>query len=106
MEASAIQEMVDDAFHNIFFIVDVIVSDDDSKMRAVLKHPLIGVRGQVLKTSKRKLDEEIPEPSFLADPSHRVKVVAKHIFYIINKSRAQQCECTKADSFRINKYWG
>ena len=76
--------MVEDAFYNRFFIVDVIVSDGDSTMRAVLKHPLIGVRGQFLKTSKGKLDEEIPDPSFLADPSHRVKVVSKHIFSIVN----------------------
>ena len=33
-----------------------------------------------MKKFKGKLDEEIPEPSFLADPSHRVKFVAKHIF--------------------------
>ena len=76
MEASAILKMVDDAFYNKFFIVDVIVSDDDSTMRAAIKHPSIGVRGQVLKISKGKLDEEIPEPSFLSDPSHCVKFVA------------------------------
>ena len=62
MEASAILKMVEDAFYNRFFIVDVIVSNDDSTMRAVLKHPSIGVRVQHLKTSKGKLDEEIPEP--------------------------------------------
>ena len=90
--------MVEDAFHNIFFIVDVILSDNNSTMRVVLNHPLICVQVEVLKTSKRKLDEEIPEPSFLAYPSHRVNVVAKHIFSIINESRAQRCGCTKADA--------
>ena len=88
MEASSVLKMVEDALYNRYFIVDVIVSDDDSTMRAVLKHPSIGVRGQVLKTPKVKLDEEIPEPSFLADTSHRVKVFAKHIFFIVNKSRS------------------
>ena len=43
MEASAILKMVEDALYNHFFIIDVIVSDDDSTMKAVLKHPLIGV---------------------------------------------------------------
>ena len=90
--------MVEDAFYNRAFIVDVIVSDDDITMRAVLKNPLIGVWGQVLKTYKGKLDEEIPEPSILADPSHRVKVVARHIFSIFNESRAQRCGCIKADA--------
>ena len=56
--------------------------------------------------STKKLDEEIPEPSFLADPSHRVKVFAKHIFSIVNKSRSQRCWCTKADALQIKKYWG
>ena len=88
MEASAILKMLADTLHNRFFVVGVIVSDDNSTTRALLKHPLIGVQGQVLKTSKGKLDEEIPKPSFLADPSHRVKGLAKHIFSIVNKSRA------------------
>ena len=72
--------MVEYALYNCFFIIDVIVSNDESTMQDVLKHPSIGVRGQVLKTSKGKLDEGIPDPSFLADSSHRVNVVAKQIF--------------------------
>ena len=98
--------MVEDAFYNRFFINVVIISDDDSTMQAVLKHPSIGVRGQVLKTFKGKFDEKTPEPSFLADSSHRVTVVSKHIFSIVNKSRAQRCGCTKADALLIKKDWG
>ena len=49
-----------------------IVSDDDSTMRALLKHP-----GN---HKREKLNPEIPEPSWLADPSHRTKVVTKYIF--------------------------
>ena len=74
MEASAILKMVEDAFYNRSFVVDAIVSNDDSTMRAVLKHPLIGFRGQIIKSSKGKLDEEIPDPSLLADPSHSVRL--------------------------------
>ena len=106
MEASAILKMVEDAYYNRFFIIDVIVSNDYSIVQAVLKHPIIGVRGQILKTSKGKLDVQIPEPSFLADPSHRIKVVAKHIFYIVNDSKAQRCGCTRADALRLKKDWG
>ena len=91
MDDSAILKMVEDAFYNLFFIVDVIVSDDDSTMRAVLKHPFKGARGQVLKSPKGKLDEEIPKPSFLADPSHNVKVVAEHIFSMVNYGEEQLC---------------
>ena len=98
--------MVEDAYYNRFFIIDVIFSDNDSTMRAVLKHPSIGVRGQVLKTPKGKIYVQTPEPSFLADPPHRIKVVAKHIFYIVNDSKAQRCGCTIADALRLKKDWG
>ena len=106
MEASAITKMVEDALYNHFFIIDVSINDVDSKMRDVLKHPSKGARSQVLKSAKGKLYEEIPEPSFLADPFHRVKVIAKHIFSIVNKSKYQQCGCIKADTFRLKKDWG
>ena len=98
MEDSDILKMVEDAFYNHFFIIDVIVSNDDSTMRSMLKHTPIGARGHVMKTPKVKLDEEIAEPYFIEDPSHHMKVVAKHIFLIVNKSRAQKCGCTKADA--------
>ena len=80
MKASVILNMVENALYNRLFVIDAIVSDDDSTMREVLKHPYKGTRGQVLKSSKGKLDEKIPKPSFLADPSHCVKVVDEHIF--------------------------
>ena len=83
VEASAILKMVEDVLYNRFFIIDVIVRNDYRTMRAVFKHPSKGARGRFLKSSKGKLDEEIQEPYFLADPSHRVKVVAKHIFSIV-----------------------
>ena len=94
------------ALYNHFFIIYVIVSDDDSTMLALLNYPSIGVWGQFMKSSKGKIDEEISEPSFLAYPSHRVKVVSKHIFSIVNESRAQGCGCTKVDALRLKKYWG
>ena len=42
MEASAIMKMVEDALYHFFLFIDVIVSDDDSSIRAVLKHPSKG----------------------------------------------------------------
>ena len=42
MEVSAILKMVEDAFYNRLFSIDIIVGDDDSMMRAVLKHPSKG----------------------------------------------------------------
>ena len=106
MKASAILKIVEDAFYNRFFVIYATVSNDDSTMRAVLKHPSKGARGQVLKSSKGKLHEDIPDPSFLADPSHHVKVVAKHIFPIVNESRDLRCGCTKADALRLKNIGG
>ena len=60
--------MVEDALYNYFFIIYVIFSDDDSTILAVIKHPYKGAQGQFLKSPKGKLDEEIPETFFLADP--------------------------------------
>ena len=69
MEASVIMKMVEDAFLNRLFVIDIIVSNDDSMMRAVLKHPSKGARGQVLKSSKGKLHEYIPSHPSLRTPS-------------------------------------
>ena len=77
MKASAILKMLYDAFYNRLFIIDVIIRDDDRTMQAVLKHPSKGAQGEVLNSSKGKLDEEIPDTSFLSDPSNCMKVVAK-----------------------------
>ena len=35
-----------------------------------------------------------------------MRVVAKHIFSIVNKSRAQQCGFTIVDALKIKKDWG
>ena len=68
MEDYVILNMVEDTFYNCFFIMYVIVSDDDNTMQAVLKHPSKGARGQVLKSSQGNLHTETPNPSLLADP--------------------------------------
>ena len=106
METSEILKMVENTFYNRFFIIDVIVSDYDSTIRSMIKHPYKGARGQVLKSSKGKLDEEIPVPYFLADLSHCVKVVAKHISSIINDGKAQRYGRTKVYDLQLKKYWG
>ena len=71
-----------------------IVSDDDSTMRALLKHPGNHKRG--------KLNPEIPDPSWLADPSHRTKAVAKYIFALAALPKRKTI-CTKIDAYRVEK---
>ena len=56
----------------------------------MIKNPSKGTRGQDMKSPKEKLDEEIPEPSFLADNCHPVKVVAMNIFSVINEGSSQR----------------
>ena len=71
MEASEILKMVEDTLYNPFLIIDFIVINDDITMRAVLKYPSKGAQGQVLKSSKGKLDEEIP-----GHPSLQIPLIA------------------------------
>ena len=106
MEAYTNLKMAEDAFYNCFLIIDVVIRNNGSTMRAVLNHASKGARGQVLNSPKGKLDEETPEPSFLADPYDCMKVVSQHIFSIVNKSKAQRCGFTKADALQLKKYWG
>ena len=61
----------------------------DQTALAVLKHSSIGDRGQVMRSSKGKLDKETAVPSFLPDISHCVKVFDRHIFSIANSGMAQ-----------------
>ena len=99
-------KMVEDTLYNRFFIVHVMVNGNDRKIISVINNPSKGAQGQFLKSPKGKFDVEIPEPSLLAYQSHRVKVVAKHIFSIVNQSKAHRCGCTKADALLLKKDWG
>ena len=64
MEAGTALDLVIE-LHGLGVGVDFIVSDDDSTMRAHLHH---------LGTIKNaKLPVNIPQPSFLCDPFHRIK---------------------------------
>ena len=75
-----------------------IVADDDSSMRAKLRH----------KTKAHKagaLPDNIPEPGWLADPSHRCKIVAKQIFQLVARGKAVT-KCTNFDALCIKNYYG
>ena len=57
--------------------IETIVSDDDSTMWSHLQHTSNG----------RKLVELIPQPEFLVDPSHRIKVMAAPIFSLVKDTK-------------------
>ena len=47
----------------------------------------------------------MPVPDWLADPSHRTKVVAKPIYFLASLSK-NISSCTKVDAIRFKKYFG
>ena len=74
-----------------------MLSDVDSKMRTHLNHPINNKIG--------KLPDNIPEPSFLVDPSHRIKVMCKEVFKLSLASK-QSSYYELIDALRFNKYIG
>jgi len=52
-----------------------------------------------------KLPDEIPQPEFLTDPSHRVKVMVKPIFKMASNVKDPD-RCNKINPLRLRKYTG
>ena len=92
MEADSALKLLTDLHHNSHGKVHLkfIVSDDDSSMKSLLRH-------NTPTTRKGQLPNNIPEPSWLANPGHRTKVVSKPMFKFVNTSKY----CTKVDTFRF-----
>ena len=74
-----------------------MVSDDDSTMRSLLQHPCNHNKGLLPLT--------IPQPVFLADPSHRIKVMSKPFFKMVTTTK-DPSKCKMIDALRIKKYLG
>ena len=72
MESAAILQMLTSCQNERKFVTQWIISDDDSTIRAVCSHP-----DPTDPETKGKLPKNILQPIFKANPSHRVKVVAK-----------------------------
>ena len=75
MEADAALEAYEDLYKMSegTVVIGSIVADDDSSMKSFLKqrsvlHP------------KGHLPERLPEPNFLADLTHRTRVIAKYFY--------------------------
>ena len=74
-----------------------IVSDDDSTLRALSKHQEYNEKG--------RLPPYIPQPHFLADPSHRIKVMSQPFFKMVTKTKDPN-KCKMIDALRMKKYIG
>ena len=97
MEATAALDLIVELHRETNVGIEAIVSDDDSTMRAHLHH---------IDTYKGgKLPLSVPQPIFLCDPSHRIKVMVKEIFALALSSKAKS-DCEKIDALRLKKYLG
>ena len=101
MEAAAILNMAINSVLDRKFVIRAIVSDDDSVMRAHLRHKL----DENDPRDKGKLPKWIYEPIFLADPSHRIKAISKH-FYALANQNVSQSRVNKSMAKRLKKNWG
>ena len=89
-----------DREYNSKLFIEALVIDDDSSLRAIIDHDV-----SKKKNGKGKLPAHIPRPRFLADPSHRTRVVARAIFALVS-SRKGDNECKLADAYRYKQYFG
>ena len=94
MESQAALEIAQEIYNEnkgrVF--VKSIVSDDNSTLRAVLKHSRNNRKG--------KLPDHIPQYRFQADPTHRTKTVATKIYALV-KLNKKHSTCTSGDAIRF-----
>ena len=95
MDALLCRQMLEDLYDRTCAKVSIgdIVSDDDSTFR---KHCSSASKGG-------KLKEGVCEPKFLADPSHRTKVMVKPVFNLVTKTKKLD-EVKMIDTLRFKKY--
>ena len=100
MEADAALAVYKELFEssNKTTAIGHIIADDDSSMRSMLRHPTMHHR-------KGALPPELPEPQWLADPTHRRKIIAKPFFALAALGKSQS-NCTTVDATRIKQWWG
>ena len=73
--------------------IGTLVTDDDSTLRSHRRR--LG--------NRVKQKEGVPEPIFLVDSSHRVKVMSKPIFVMVASTKNQD-EIKYVDALRLRKY--
>ena len=119
MECKAIFRMVIDAYNNLGYTIAVIVSDDDSTMKSNLKHSFqekiqAGLMRNIdwpktqkgnKKSDSGRLPISIPEPSFLADFNHRVKVIGKSVYFLATMAK-RDSDVSKVTAERVKTNWG
>lgn len=95
MEVTLVQTLLTELFlqHDGRVFIEKIISDDDSIIRLHCSNI----------TNGGKQQNNIPPPSFGADPIHRLKVMSKPIFAMITTTKDPNT-CKKWDAIRIKRY--
>jgi hypothetical protein len=126
MEPLACLLMTEELFRDYNCVVDMICADDDSSTRALLKWsnadnmknnntttppPVPITKGKNkgmphVRPDKGKLSAEIPEPTFVADPNHRKKVLTGELIALDTAKVAEKATMTRMDSTRLGKNFG
>ena len=71
----------------------MLVADDNGSMRPHLRHV----------ENDDKLQANVSEPSYLADPSHIIKTMCSLIYNMITNTQNPR-KCENIDSLRVKKY--
>jgi hypothetical protein len=126
MEPQACLEMSISIFDDWRCVVESICIDDDASTRSIMrwsnadymknnnttKVPMIAKskgknQGELQKRPDfGKLPGHIPEPVFVADPNHRVKVLTGEMYNLEKQIVSKRFTMTKMDSSRIGKNFG
>ena len=82
--------------------LDIIVTDDGTKMKKYITHAKYNPRGW--KNIGGSLPDHIPEPNWFADPTHCAKYVAGD-FFEMTKGPLSSTRATKLNALRMKKYY-
>jgi len=118
MEPSAVLDMCVHSFNNKRVNTNLIVTDDDSTIKAKLKHSnadhmakhnltraptTINSNGNVVpRPDHGRLPINFPEPLFAADPSHRKKTLKGDLYRLVAKKKAVKKTMMKCDCIRVS----
>lgn len=126
MEAQSCLDQYVYLFDTKHVIIDTICLDDDASTRAILKWsnedhmlnnnvttpPLVPKtkgknKGELqVRPDRGLLPRHVPEPSFVADPNHRRKVLTGDLIKLKNQKVEQRHTMTRMDCTRIGKNFG
>ena len=123
MEPQACLEMVVTMFEKNRCIIEKICADDDTSIRALVKWsnadymrvnnttepPMAPItkgpnKGKLqVRPDRGKLPSNVPEPTFVADPNHRKKLLTGELLSLVSATVDKKMTMTKNDMVRIGK---